>query len=46
MNQDTKGQEYNKNEQEISNNMLYYNVYRKMVSQMARNSDDQVSNTN
>lgn len=30
----------NKNEEEISKNIQYSDVYRKMVSQMAKNSED------
>jgi predicted ATP-dependent Lon-type protease len=29
----------NKNEEEISKNIQYFEVYRKMVSQMAKNSE-------
>jgi len=29
-----------KNEQEISKNIQYYDVYRKMISQMAKHSEE------
>jgi hypothetical protein len=35
-----KQQVQNKNEQEISKNIQYSDVYRKMVSQMAKNSEE------
>jgi len=36
----TKKHIQNKNEEEVSKNIQYSNVYRKMVSQMATNSEE------
>ena len=36
----TREQVQNKNEQEISKNIQYSDVYRKMVIQMAKNSEE------
>jgi len=39
----TKKHIQNKNEEEISKNIQYSDVYRKMVSQMAKNSEEDYS---
>ncbi len=43
MNQITKQSIHNKNEEEISRNIQYSDVYREMIHQMAKNSDEEYS---
>lgn len=43
MNQITKQSIHNKNEEEISRNIQYSDVYREMIHQMANNSDEEYS---